>query len=107
MHFGGMPGGGMRFGGMPARGMFMGRSAFFPGAGRFAAPFAGRRLAVNRFNNPFFFHNRFFPFRHRFFRNHFFFAGVPFGVGYYGGCWRQVWTGYGYQWVNVCYGYGY
>jgi hypothetical protein len=22
-------------------------------------------------------------------------------------CWRQEWTGYGWQWVNVCYGYGY
>jgi hypothetical protein len=111
MHFGGMPGGGMRFGAMPGRGMFMGRSAFIPGAGRFAAaPFAGRRLAVNRFNNPFFFRNRFF-FRHRFFRDNFFFVGVPFGVGwgwpYYSGCWRQVWTGYGYQWINVCYDYGY
>jgi hypothetical protein len=97
--------------------MFMGRSAFIPGAGRFAAaPFAGRRLAVNRFNNPFFFRNRFF-FRHRFFRNNFFFVGAPFGVGwgwpYYGydygydGCWRQVWTGYGYQWINICYNYAY
>jgi len=88
--------------------MFMGRSAFVPGAGRFAAPFA-----VNRLNS------RFFPFRHRFFRNNFFFAGVPFGVGWdwpyngydygYGGCWQQVWTGSGYQWVNACsnYGYGY
>jgi hypothetical protein len=115
MHFGGMPGGGMRFGAMPGRGIFMGRSAFIPGGGRFAAaPFAGRRLAVNRFNNPFFFRNRFFfhnRFRHRFFRDNFFFVGVPFGVGwgwpYYSGCWRQVWTGYGYQWINACYDYGY
>ena len=42
MHFGGVPGGGMHFGGMPSRGMVTGRSAFVPGAGRFAgAPFAG------------------------------------------------------------------
>src|SRR5262245_16705542 len=75
MHFGGMPGGGMRFGAMPGRGMFMGRSAFIPGARRFAAPpFTGRRLAVNRFNNPFFnrFNNPFF-FRNRFFFRHRFF----------------------------------
>jgi hypothetical protein len=117
MHFAGIPGGGMHFAGMPARGMFMGRSAFIPGAGRFAgAPFTSRRFAVNGFNNPFFFrnrfffHNRFFPFGHRFFHNNFIFVGAPFavGLGYgYGGCWQQVWTGYGYQWVNVCYNYGY
>jgi hypothetical protein len=113
----------MHFGGLPTRGMSMGRSAFVPGAGRFAGvPFGGWRFAVSRFNNPFFFrnrfffHSRFFPFRHRFFRNNFFFAGAPFAAGlgwpyYYEGCWQQVWTGYGCQWVNVCsaysYGYGY
>ena len=113
-----MPGGGAFRGGMVT-----GRSAFFPGAGRFAAaPFAGRRFAVNRFNNfafrhPFFFRNRFFFQHHPFFFHHhhfrnFAFFGAPFAVGwgwpyYYDGCWQQVWTGYGYQWVNVCYGYGY
>jgi hypothetical protein len=126
--FGGGFGGGFRGGGFGGfRGglggfhgpMFMGRSAFVPGTGRFAAPFAGQRFAVNRLNSRFFFRNRFFPFRHRFVRNNLFFAGVPFGVGWdwpyygydygYGGCWQQVWTGYGYQWINACYnnGYGY
>ena len=114
------PGGGMHFGGTPSRGMVMGRSAFVPGAGRFAGvPFAGQRFGVNRFNNfafrrnAFFFRNRFFFRHHHHFRN-FAFVGAGFGLGLwpyygYGGCWQQVWTGYGYQWVNVCndYGYGY
>jgi hypothetical protein len=116
MHFGGMPGGGMRFGGMP-RGVITGRSVFVPGGNRFVgAPFARQRFGFNRFNNfafrrnAFFFRNRFF-FRHHHFRN-FAFFGAPFAVGwgwpyYYDGCWQQVWTGYGYQWGNVCYGYGY
>ena len=107
MHFGGMPGGGMRFGGMPGRGMVMGRSALVPGAGRFATtPFAGRRFGVNRFNNFAFRRNAFFFRHHHHFRN-FAFAGAGLGLGYgYGGCWQQVWTGYGYQWVNVCNDYG-
>jgi hypothetical protein len=61
----------------------------------------------------FFFRNGFFF--NRF--NNFAFAGAPFTVGfvgldygygygwpYYGydGCWQQVWTDYGSQWVNVC-----
>src|SRR5438094_410199 len=64
---GGFTGGGFRggfaaphFGGGFRGGMVTGRSAFVPGAGRFArAPFVGRRVAVNRFNN-FAFRNRFF-----------------------------------------------
>jgi hypothetical protein len=120
MH-GGFSGGGMHFGGaMPFSGggfrggMVTGRSVFVPGAGRFAgAPFAGQRLGFNRFNNFAFQRNPFF-FRNHHFRN-FVFVGAPFAWGrgwpYYGygynGCWQQVWTGYGYQWVNACYNYGY
>jgi hypothetical protein len=108
----------MHFGGMPSRGMVTGRSAFVPGAGRFAgAPFAGQRFFGSRFNN-FASRNHHFFFRHHHFRN-FAFFGAPFAVGWgwpyyyddasYGGCWQQAWTGYGWQWVNVCnnYGYGY
>lgn len=115
MHFGGgFGGGGMRFGGGGFAGsgfrggMVTGRSAFVPRAGRFAgAPFASQRFGVNKFNN-FAFRNRFFI-RHHHFRN-FAFFGAPFAVGYdygYGGCWQQLWTGYGWQWVNICNGYGY
>ncbi|HWX14678.1 MAG TPA: hypothetical protein VNY06_07490 [Methylocella sp.] len=124
MHFGGGGFGGPHFGGGGFRGgMVTGRSVFVPGAGRFAgAPFAGQRFAVNRFNN-FAFRNRFnnFAFRNRFFFRHhhfrnFAFFGAPFAVGWgwpysydygYGECWRQVWTGYGYNWANLCYNYGY
>jgi hypothetical protein len=108
MHFGGVPGGGMHFGGMPNRGMVTGRSAFVPGAGRFAG-----RFGVNRFNNFAFRRNAFF-FRHHHHFHNFAFVGAGLGLGLwpyygYGGCWQQVWTGYEYQWVNVCndYGYGY
>jgi hypothetical protein len=98
MHFGGVPGGGMHFGGMPGRGMVTGRSAFVPGAGRFAgAPFAGQRFGVNRFNNFAFRRNAFFFRHHHHFRN-FAFVGAGLGLGFwpyygYGGCWQQVWTG--------------
>src|ERR1700730_10895649 len=113
---GGFGGGGMHFGGaVPFRGggfrggMVTGRSVFVPGGNRFVGtPFAGQVFGVNRFNNFAFRHNAFF-FRHHHFRN-FAFFGVPFAVGYdygYGGCWRQVWTGYGWQWENVGYDYGY
>jgi hypothetical protein len=100
MHFGGTPGG---FHG----GMVTGRSAFVPGGNRFArAPFAGRRVFGNRFEDRF--EDR-FEHHHRF-RNDFFFVGVPFGVGYdygYDGCWSQAWNGYDWQWFNACYDYGY
>ncbi len=118
MHFGGggFGGGGMRFsgGGFAGsgfrRGLVTGRSVFVPGGNRFAAaPFAGQRFAGSRFNH-FAFRNRFFAGRHRF-RN-FAFFGAPFAVGRgwpcdydyaaYSGCWRQAWTSYGWQWVNVC-----
>ncbi|MGB8899599.1 MAG: hypothetical protein WCC90_10435 [Methylocella sp.] len=101
------------FGGGAFRGgMVTGRSVFVPGGNRVVgAPPAGRHAFVNR---------RFFDggrrdrfedrFRHRrFFDNgfdNFAFFGVPFAYDYaaYGnGCWR--WDGW--QWINVCYDYGY
>jgi hypothetical protein len=113
MHFGGggFRGGGMHFGGGSFRGgMITGRSVFVPGGNRFVgAPFAGRRFVGNRFNNFAFRRNAFF-FRHHHFRN-FAFVGGPFfydNAAYYGNyCWQQSWTPYGWQWVNVCYSYGY
>jgi hypothetical protein len=80
------------------------------GGGHFAgAPFAhggfspGSRFA---FHNGF--HNRGFFFHHRFHRfNRFAFVGAPFAYAAYDSCWRRVWTPYGLQWTNVCYGYGY
>jgi hypothetical protein len=103
---GGFGGGGFR------GGMVTGRSVFVPGGNRFVnAPFASRHAFLNR---------RFFDegrrdrfedrFRHRrFFVNrfdNFAFFGVPFAYDYatYGnGCWRW----YGWQWINICYGYNY
>jgi len=117
--FGGMHGGfggGMHFSGMASRGMIMGRSAFVPGAGRFApSPFAGRRFAGDRSNNfalrdPFSLRNRFFFRHHPRFRNFALLAGLDWPYYYpyaYDGCWQQVWTEYGGQWVDACYGYGY
>jgi len=122
MHFGGggFAGTGMHFGGAPAgsfHGMVTGRSAFVPGAGRFGGgSLGGQRFAGNRFNN---FRVNNFAFRHRFFSRHhqfrdFAFLGAPFAVAWnwpydygYGGCWQQVWSGYGWQWINVCTGYNY
>lgn len=112
---GGFGGGGFhsQFGGAGFRGgMVTGRSVFVPGGNRFArAPFAGQHAFVNshffdegrrdrfedRFRNRRFFVNRF---------DNFAFFGVPFAYGYaaYGnGCWR--WDGW--QWINICYDYGY
>lgn len=109
-HFGGM-GGGARFGGGP----HFGGPRFGGGPGFARAPFAAHaatapRFSHSGFHNGFhhraFFHNRF----HHRFRN-FAFFGADFGyAAYYDGCWRNVWTAYGPQWVNVCgdyYGYGY
>jgi hypothetical protein len=118
-----------RGGGMPGGRMFTRRSMFVPGGNRFVgAPFAGRHAFVNRrffdegrrdriedriegrrdrfedrfedrFRDRRFFFNRF---------DNFGFFGVPFASAAYGnGCWRQTWTRYGWQWVNVCYDYGY
>ena len=119
----GMGGGGMHGmgGGFGMRGMGMGGAmAMHPmgvgprvGATRFAAapisraafgPGFSRSAFPHRAN---FFHHRFF--RHRF--NRFAFFGGPFFYAGYGydDCWRQVWTRFGFQWVNACgyYGYGY
>jgi hypothetical protein len=97
MHMGGMPGGGMHF----ARpgGMFAGRSVFVPGGNRFVrGPFA-RPVFAHRFNRFAFRHHRF----HRFA-----FVGAPLiYASYASGCWRRAWTPYGWEWINVCYGYGY
>jgi hypothetical protein len=76
-----------------------------------APRFTGRSVAIDRFDLD----HRFF-FRHHRFRNFAFFGAPFFGFGAwpyyydyaaYGGCWRQVWTGYGYQWTNICNDYGY
>ena len=105
MHGGGFGGGGMHFGGGGFRGgMVTGRSVFVPGGTRLAGvPFTGRRFAGGA-------HNAFFFRHHPHFRN-FVFIGGPFlydDVGYYGdSCWQQVWAPYGWQWTNVCFGYGF
>ena len=100
MHFGGM-GGGPRFSGARiASGPFAAHAAFAP---RFShAAFQPGFVHRGNFHRPFFFHRRF----HRFavFGAPYFYADYG---GYYDDCWRQVWTGNGVQWVNVCYGYGY
>jgi hypothetical protein len=70
----------------------MSRAAFGPGFSRSAFPHHAN-----------FFHHRFF--RHRF--NRFAFVGAPFFFAGYDDCWRQVWTGFGLQWVNACGYYGY
>ena len=80
---GAMPMGASSFGAMP-----MSRAAFAPRAA--IAPRAA------------FVHNRFF---HRRF-NRFAFAGGPILYAGYDDCWRQVWTQFGLQWVNIC-GYDY
>ncbi len=120
------------FGGGGFRGgMFTGRSVFVPGGNRFvgrsvvAGSFnrAGRFDRDDRFGRRFGRFDRDDRFRHRFGRfdrdhrfafvngfDNFAFFGVPFGYDYaaYGnGCWRQVWTPYGWQWSNICYEYGY
>jgi len=106
-HGGGFRGGGMHFGGGGFHGrMFAGPRVFAPGGSRFVgAPFARGHVFGHRFNN--------FAFRHRHRFRNFAFLGVPFlyddyNYDAYGtGCWTQIWTGYGWQWANVCYDYGY
>jgi hypothetical protein len=85
MHGGGMGGGGHfgGFGGAHFAGGF-GHGGFAPRGSRFA-------------------------FRDGFHHRRFGFFGAPYGYAYYDGCWRQVWTAYGPQWINACgdYAYGY
>jgi hypothetical protein len=97
------------------------------GGGRFGGPMlAGRSVAVGGFNRGFGFNHGFnsrfarFDHFHHFhhFRNRFAFfpgfvgGGWDWGYPYYdyavygNGCWRQVWTPYGWQWSNICYNYG-
>jgi hypothetical protein len=90
--------------------MVTGRSAFVPGMGRFAhAPFAGRPILVNRFSRPIVF-DRFH--RRVVLNNSVLFGGYwdwPYYYDHadYGDlCRRNIWTPYGWQWTNVCYGYG-
>ncbi|MBN9602608.1 MAG: hypothetical protein J0G33_06725 [Afipia felis] len=99
-HFGG--GGGMHFGAMGG-GMHFGSMRF--NGGRFAvarfAP-AGFSPRISRFT----FRDRSRFFHHRFHR--FAFVGAPFVyASYYDSCWRRVWTPYGWNWIDVCGGYGY
>ena len=104
MHIGGM-GGGMHVGGMS--GMRVGGMG---GGPRFSGGhFAGARFAhagfSPRFSNFAFRHHGHFI-HHRFHRFHrFAFVGAPFAYAAYDSCWRRVWTPYGLQWVDVCYGY--
>ncbi len=88
------------------RPMFAGRSVFAPGGNRFGSALVpGRATLATRFHD--------FRFRHHHHFRNFAFLGAPFGFGYglygygYDGCWRQLWTAYGYQWVSVCYDYPY
>ena len=97
------------------RGMFAGRSVARGGFDRGLGFNRGfNRFGFNRgFNSRFARFDRFHHFHH--FRNRFAFVGGGWDWGYpyddyaaYGdGCWRQVWTSYGWQWSNTCYNYGY
>ena len=113
-HFGGFGGRSMAMGGFN-RGMFAGRSVATGGFDRGLGFNRGfNRFGFNRgFNSRFARFDRFHHFHH--FRNRFAFVGGGWDWGYpyddyaaYGdGCWRQVWTSYGWQWSNTCYNYGY
>ena len=103
---GGWGGGGMHVGGGGWGGM---HSGGWSGGARFASiggphvvgrSFAGARFAHAGFSHRFAFHNG------RFFRHHrrFAFIGAPYVYAGYDDCWRRVWTPYGLQWTNVCYG---
>jgi hypothetical protein len=111
-HGGGFGGHGGGFGGMRGGGMHaMGGGMHFGGMGgaRFGgARFAGAPVAHAGFA-PRFSHAAFHRgFHHRFHHRRFAFVGAPYlYAGYYDGCWRRVWTGYGPRWVNLCSAYGY
>lgn len=101
---GGWGGGGMHFGG---GGGWSGGGARFASVG--GAHFAGRSFASAQFAHAgisprFAFHNGFH--NGRFFHHHrrFAFFGAPYVYAGYDDCWRRVWTPYGLQWANVCYG---
>lgn len=86
--FGGMHGGGAQFGGGFHGGMVGGRHVMAP----MGAHFGGAQFA---FRN------------HRRFHN---FVAVGVGGAYWpyyydDGCWRRVWTSWGWQWANFCSGY--
>ena len=103
-------GGGGGFGGGMHGGFGGGMHAMGGGGMHFGGMGGGPRFSHVAFQ-PGFFHRGFFhrPFFHRRFHQ-FAFFGAPYvyaNYGYYDGCWRRVWTGYGVQWVNVCYDYGY
>jgi hypothetical protein len=127
-HFGGFGGRSMAMGGFNRgfgfnqsfagsnRGMFAGRSVAMGGFDRGLGFNRGfNRFGFNRgFNRGF--NSRFARFdRFHHFRNRFAFVGGGWDWGYpsydyaaYGdGCWRQVWTSYGWQWSNICYNYDY
>jgi hypothetical protein len=101
MHGGGF--GGTHIGGGGAHFAAIGGPHFVGGS------FGGARFAHagisprSAFHNGRFFHDgRFFHHRH----NRFAFFGFdgPYAYAGYDDCWRRVWTSYGVQWVNVCYG---
>jgi hypothetical protein len=99
MRFSGAPAGGMRFAGVPGGGMSAGRSVFAPGGNRFV----GRQAFTPQFHRSFAFRHH-----HRFHRFHSFaFIGAPFAYAAYDGCWRKVWTPYGWRWADTCNDYGY
>ncbi len=105
-HFGGFAGRSMAMGGVNHdfnRGMFTGRSVAM-----------NRSLGINRgFDHRFARFDHFHHFRNRFvFFNtfdNFGLFGVPLAydyAAYENGCWRQVWSSYGWQLINICYDYG-
>jgi hypothetical protein len=110
--FAGMHGGG-GFAGVRSGGMFLGNRGFHGGfQGSMAVRGAAFAPAVHRFGGApvGFRHNlafRHVGFRNRHFRNVAFFGAPFFYGGYSDGCWRQVWTSYGWQWANLCGDYGY
>jgi hypothetical protein len=89
-HFGGGMGGGPHFGGMSGA-HFASRS--------FASPRFAHAGFSPRFAHAGFHHGRFFHHHRRFA-----FIGAPYFYAGYDDCLRRVWTSYGLQWVNVCYG---
>jgi hypothetical protein len=92
-HGGGPGGAGGRSGGRVFDGMghSAGRGAFTgPGGSRFAGrPFGDQREFAGRFNGRPRFRDR----------------GSDYTADYDYGCWRRAWTPYGWNWVNICYGY--